>query len=208
MRHILLILFTFRHYVRDQNGCLKNTAYLDNSYKWAGGGFISNAEDLVQFGNAMLTCYQLPEMIPAQKSISDSDSPIQSSSQESGTVKGILDHHTVIDMWKPVVTDIRFSSRGSLLDYGMGWLMQQKDGGVVGGKAKPFCVGHTGGAVGASSVLLIVPQDPHEPGVSSADALLEESKPCGVVVAVAFNLQEVRGMFSLGQQIADAFLQL
>ena len=154
----------------------------------------------------MLTCYQLPEMIPAQKSISDS--PIQSSSQESGTVKGILDHHTVIDMWKPVVTDIRFSSRGPLLDYGMGWLMQQGDGGIVGGKVKPFCVGHTGGAVGASSVLLIVPQDPHEPGVSSADALSSEgSKPCGVVVAVIFNLQEVQGMFSLGQQIAEAFLQ-
>lgn len=154
----------------------------------------------------MLTCYQLPEMIPAQNSISDS--PIQSSSQESGTVKGILDHHTVIDMWKPVVTDIRFSSRGPLLDYGMGWLMQRGDGGIVGGKVKPFCVGHTGGAVGASSVLLIVPQDPHEPGVSSADALSSEgSKPCGVVVAVIFNLQEVQGMFSLGQQIAEAFLQ-
>ena len=196
--HILLILFTFRHYVRDQNGCLKNTAYLDNSYKWAGGGFISNAKDLVQFGNAMLTCYQLPEMIPATKSISDSDSHIQSSSQESETVKGILDHHTVIDMWKPVVTDIRFSSRGPLLYYGMGWLMQQGDVGVVGGRVRPFCVGHTGGAVGASSVLLIVPQD--------LQLSVERPKSCGVVVAVLFNLQEVRGMFSLGLQIAEEFL--
>ena len=208
MHYICPYLHLFRHYVRGQNGCLKNTAYLDNSYKWAGGGFISNAKDLVQFGNAMLTCYQLPEMIPVQKSISDS--PIRPSSHESRTVKGILDHHTVIDMWKPVVSDIGFSSRGPLLDYGMGWLMQQGDVGVVGGKAKPFCVGHTGGAVGASSVLLIVPQDPHpsEPGVSSADALsLEGSKPCGVVVAVIFNLQKVRGMFSLGRQIAEGFLQ-
>ena len=27
---------------------------MDNSYKWAGGGFMSTAEDLVQFGNSML----------------------------------------------------------------------------------------------------------------------------------------------------------
>jgi serine beta-lactamase-like protein LACTB len=33
-----------------QNGRLLNAAYVDNSYKWAGGGFISNTEDLVRFG--------------------------------------------------------------------------------------------------------------------------------------------------------------
>lgn len=168
---------------------------MDNSYKWAGGGFISNAEDLVRFGNAMLTCYQLPEIVSTQKAASDS--PVQSS-QEDGTVKGILDHHTVVDMWKPVVTNIRFSSRVSFLDYGMGWLMRQGDAGVVGGKGRPFCVGHTGGAVGASSVLLIVPQDPQ--------LSTEREKSCGVVVAVVFNLQEVREMFSLGLQIAEEFL--
>lgn len=143
----------------------------------------------------MLTCYQLPEIVSTQKAVSDS--PIQSS-QEAGTVKGILDRHTVVDMWKPVVTNIRFSSRVSFLDYGMGWLMQQGDAGVVGGKGKPFCVGHTGGAVGASSVLLIVPQDPQ--------LSAEREKSCGVVVAVIFNLQEVREMFSLGLQIAEEFL--
>ena len=143
----------------------------------------------------MLTCYQLPEIVLTQKAASDS--PIQSS-QEAGIVKGILDHHTVVDMWKPVVTNIRFSSRVSFLDYGMGWVMRQGDAGVVGGKGKPFCVGHTGGAVGASSVLLIVSQDPQ--------LSAEREKSCGVVVAVIFNLQEVRGMFSLGLQIAEEFL--
>src|SRR5690606_41830973 len=31
-----------------------NARYVDNSYKWAGGGFLSTSEDLVRFGNAML----------------------------------------------------------------------------------------------------------------------------------------------------------
>ena len=32
----------------------KNSIYVDNSYKWAGGGFISTSEDLVRFGSALL----------------------------------------------------------------------------------------------------------------------------------------------------------
>jgi len=28
--------------------------FVDNSYKWAGGGFISTSEDLVRFGSALL----------------------------------------------------------------------------------------------------------------------------------------------------------
>ena len=31
-----------------------NATYVDNSYKWAGGGFLSTSEDLLKFGNAML----------------------------------------------------------------------------------------------------------------------------------------------------------
>src|SRR5262249_55538446 len=33
---------------------LENASYTDNSYKWAGGGFLSSSEDLVRFGNALL----------------------------------------------------------------------------------------------------------------------------------------------------------
>lgn len=32
-----------------------NAPYVDNSYKWAGGGFVSTTEDLARFGQAMLT---------------------------------------------------------------------------------------------------------------------------------------------------------
>ena len=37
-----------------ENGKNINTPYVDNSYKWAGGGFLITSEDLVTFGNAML----------------------------------------------------------------------------------------------------------------------------------------------------------
>jgi serine beta-lactamase-like protein LACTB len=42
-------------YERDRRtGLILNAPYVDNSYKWAGGGFISNTEDLVRFGWAHL----------------------------------------------------------------------------------------------------------------------------------------------------------
>jgi CubicO group peptidase (beta-lactamase class C family) len=49
-----LIPFRSHYYERDRSGVLRNAPYVDNSYKWAGGGFISNTEDLVRFGSAMM----------------------------------------------------------------------------------------------------------------------------------------------------------
>jgi CubicO group peptidase (beta-lactamase class C family) len=37
-----------------ESGYLVNCPYVDNSYKWAGGGFLSTAEDLIKFGQAYL----------------------------------------------------------------------------------------------------------------------------------------------------------
>ena len=36
------------------DGTYRNTPYEDLSYKWAGGGFLSTAEDLARFGSALL----------------------------------------------------------------------------------------------------------------------------------------------------------
>lgn len=36
------------------DGQLSNSPWVDNSYKWAGGGFLSTTEDMVRFGFAML----------------------------------------------------------------------------------------------------------------------------------------------------------
>lgn len=49
-----LIAHRSRFYERAADSALANAPYVDNSYKWAGGGFISNTEDLVQLGMALL----------------------------------------------------------------------------------------------------------------------------------------------------------
>lgn len=60
MRHTVadhpdsLIYQRVRFYERGANGDLLNAPYVDNSYKWAGGGFLSSPEDLLRFGNAHL----------------------------------------------------------------------------------------------------------------------------------------------------------
>lgn len=41
-------------YERGEDGRLLNATYVDNSYKWAGGGFVSNSEDLIRFAFAHL----------------------------------------------------------------------------------------------------------------------------------------------------------
>ena len=41
-------------YVRTEDGDVINAPFVDNSYKWAGGGFLSTTEDLLRFGNAHL----------------------------------------------------------------------------------------------------------------------------------------------------------
>lgn len=41
-------------YVRNENGQLINAPYVDNSYKWAGGGFLSTPSDVLHFGFGVL----------------------------------------------------------------------------------------------------------------------------------------------------------
>lgn len=50
-----------RFYEREDNGTTDNAPYVDNSYKWAGGGFLSTPEDLVRFGSALLHAGFLPD---------------------------------------------------------------------------------------------------------------------------------------------------
>ena len=43
-----------RWYTEDTLKNILNAPYVDNSYKWAGGGFLSTTDDLVKFGNSMM----------------------------------------------------------------------------------------------------------------------------------------------------------
>jgi len=49
-----IIPFRTNYYEHAEDGALVNAPYVDNSYKWAGGGFLSTPEDLVRFGQAHL----------------------------------------------------------------------------------------------------------------------------------------------------------
>jgi serine beta-lactamase-like protein LACTB len=46
-----IIPFRTRYY-SNRGGVTRNAPFVDNSYKWAGGGFLSNTEDLITFGYA------------------------------------------------------------------------------------------------------------------------------------------------------------
>ena len=49
-----------RYYQRKaESHILINAPHVDNSWKYAGGGFISTVGDLAKFGNAMLYSYQV-----------------------------------------------------------------------------------------------------------------------------------------------------
>jgi CubicO group peptidase (beta-lactamase class C family) len=49
-----IIPFRARFYVRGGDGRLVNAPFVDNSNKWAGGGFLSTARDLVRYGASYL----------------------------------------------------------------------------------------------------------------------------------------------------------
>merc|ERR1711923_36309 len=57
-----------RNYVRDKHHRLKNAPYVDNSYKWAGGGFLSSVGDLLRFGSMMLYSFQQTKVTSNTKS--------------------------------------------------------------------------------------------------------------------------------------------
>ena len=49
-----IIKFRARWYQINADGSYRNSPYSDLSYKWASGGFLSTAEDLVRFGSSLL----------------------------------------------------------------------------------------------------------------------------------------------------------
>ncbi|HUF25829.1 MAG TPA: serine hydrolase domain-containing protein [Gemmatimonadaceae bacterium] len=104
-----------RFYERGRDGVLLNAPYVDNSVKWAGGGFLSTAEDLVRFGSA--------HMQP-----------------------GFLSAETL----RLLHTSQR-TSAGRETGYGIGWSVGRDS---LGRRT----IGHSGGAMGGSTYLLVLPE--------------------------------------------------
>ena len=106
-----IIPFRGRYYERDG----RPSPPVDNSYKWAGGGYLSTAADLIRFGNGYLQTSLLKDVTIGELTVSQK----LMNGQETG--------------------------------YGMGWATGRD-------KAGRPTYGHSGGAVGGTSQLLIHPQ--------------------------------------------------
>ncbi|XP_054161613.1 serine beta-lactamase-like protein LACTB, mitochondrial isoform X2 [Oppia nitens] len=163
------IIYNRSHfYVKNENsGRMQNAPYVDNSYKWAGGGLLSNVYDLLKFGNIMLYSYK------------------------GGTADGkpgFIRKDIVDQMWTPL-TNTRLDWDTRWGGYGLGW-------GVIRGTQSKFSYcsepmfshifSHTGGAIGASSVILIEPNNE-------------------LVVTIITNLQQVGAIYEMGLYIAQQF---
>ncbi|XP_073688186.1 serine beta-lactamase-like protein LACTB, mitochondrial isoform X2 [Garra rufa] len=168
-----------RFYRLNKKGRVVNCPYVDNSYKWAGGGFLSTVGDLLLFGNALLYSYQMAEL-----------------NNTDGLLPGFLRPHTAKAIWAPVdKTEASWDKDGL---YAQGWLVVEKQQKYGQCCSRRHYVSHTGGAVGASSVLLVLPR---ESGHISSQTRIP---PQGVVVTIITNMQSV-GLNNTALKIAQEF---
>lgn len=219
-----------KYYVRNKRGTLVNAPHVDNSYKWAGGGVLSTVHDLVRFGNVMLYSYQhIPATTAADKQSSSSTDVAEVSKYSEGqqasssvasvstSLPGYLRQDTVIQMWTPVkgAMTSKQAAAGRVDAYGLGWFVAPQRAEYGYGAHVWHHAEHTGAAVGASSVLLILPLGPFTPipnsipippASSNTPPSTSVSPPEGVVVAILTNLQGV-GLKNLALDIAHVFRQ-
>nr|CAD7439595.1 unnamed protein product [Timema bartmani] len=152
---------------------LLNAPYVDNSYKWAGGGFLSTVGDLLKFGDAMLYSYQYQN--------------------QPGLLVGYLQPKTMSALWTPQPSTTMKWGRED--GYGMGWVVVPQRQEYGWGDAQQFATGHSGGAVGASSVLVVIPKEGGSP------------PPSGVSVAILVNLQDV-SLHTIAFNVAAMFREV
>ncbi|KAM6936941.1 serine beta-lactamase-like protein LACTB, mitochondrial [Xenentodon cancila] len=175
-----IIYHRSRFYQLNKKGRVVNCPYVDNSYKWAGGGFLSTAGDLLLFGNALLYSYQIAQLEDTQ-----------------GLLPGFLKPKSAIELWAPVdKTEASWDKDGL---YGQGWLVVENEQKYGLCRKRRHYVSHTGGAVGASSVLLVLPSEEIVQRQGQTPLL-----PQGVVVTIITNIQSV-GLNSTALKIAHEF---
>ncbi|OCT87109.1 serine beta-lactamase-like protein LACTB, mitochondrial [Xenopus laevis] len=176
--HEPIIYNRARFYAFNDKKRLTNAPYVDNSCKWAGGGFLSTVNDLLTFGNVLLYSYQ--------------------ASTPSSLLPGFLKRDTMSMVWKQVHnTEMSWDKDGK---YAMGWgtVEQKQECGYC--KHQNHYVSHTGGAVGASSVILVLPEGENTIHLTNK----RTPPPNGIVVAIICNMQGV-GLNSTALKIALEF---
>lgn len=164
----------------DKRGRLRNAPYVDNSYKWAGGGLFANVEDVVHFGFRMLTAYFGQPLQECRHATHPTPCPQCSPYVKKETVKQMWTSHPL--------TEKTTRRKESTSGYGMGWRVRSRPVASTHGVAT---VSHTGGAVGTSSALVIIP-----PGDQSH----------AVVVAVICNMESIN-LEPTARRIGQVFLQ-
>ena len=171
-------LLPCRFYQKNKTGRIVNTPYVDLSCKWAGGGMMSTVGDLLRFGNSMLYSSQY--------------------CGQPGSLPSYLHPNTVKLLWTPVKgTKSDWDNDGA---YGLGWAVVPQESYTGHGRQQRFNASHTGGAIGASSVLLILPR--------KSDHVSSTSRsPQGVVVVLMANLPSV-GLYKRALDIALKFDKL
>ncbi|KAM9311255.1 serine beta-lactamase-like protein LACTB, mitochondrial [Gastrophryne carolinensis] len=175
--HEPIIYNRARFYNFNEKRRLVNSPYVDNSCKWAGGGFLSTVKDLLKLGNVLLYSYQ--------------------ANKAQAILPGYLKPGTIAMMWRQVPnTEMSWDKDGK---YAMGWgtVEQRQDYGQC--KLQKHYVSHTGGAVGASSVLLILPEE--DPALWDSQTAIP---PRGIVVTIIANMQGT-GLNSAAFKIALEF---
>uniref|UniRef100_A0A1A8FZB3 Lactamase, beta n=2 Tax=Nothobranchius korthausae TaxID=1143690 RepID=A0A1A8FZB3_9TELE len=175
-----IIYHRCRFYRLNKRGRVVNSPYVDNSYKWAGGGFLSTAGDLLLFGNALLYSYQVAFLEDTE-----------------GLLPGFLKPKTALDLWAPVDKTEGGWDKDGL--YAQGWLVVEKLQKYGQCRKRRHYVSHTGGAVGASSVLLVLPSEELDQRRGATPVL-----PQGVVVSIITNMQSV-GLNTTALKIAHEF---
>lgn len=132
------------------------------------------------FGNALLYSYQIAQLKDTE-----------------GLLPGLLRPNTALELWAPVErTEGSWDKDGQ---YGQGWLVVEKQQKYGQCRKRRHYVSHTGGAVGASSVLLVLPAETIEPCKGKTGQL-----PQGVVVTIITNMQSV-GLNTTALKIAQQF---
>ena len=223
-----MYVFPDRYYVKNKRGRIVNAPYVDCSYKYAGGGLLSTVEDLARFGNAMLYSYQNTTMNDkttdkTMQNITELDRTTQGNNKSDKTMvqtrnktaPGYLKSHTMEAIWTPVPnTQAGWAGTAQDAGYGMGWAVipKKERSGTV--PSQNFYVSHTGGAIGASSVLLVLPSlvdnsnQSNLPGVhtdlTGSGHGVAQRAPQGVVVAMITNMQAV-GLNATALKIAKLF---